>query len=148
MSKKRAIIVDLDGTLSNCEHRVHHVQKEPKDWVSFHSSLVEDKLNNWCHTLINAMLKDDVTIILLTGRDEKYRDLTLGWLERHAITFEDLHMRPDEDRRSDHIVKKDIYHNSIKEDFDILFVLEDRKSVVQMWRDEGITCLHCDWGEF
>ena len=26
----RAIIVDLDGTLCDCEHRVHHVQRKIK----------------------------------------------------------------------------------------------------------------------
>ena len=29
------IIVDIDGTLANVEHRVHHLLKSPKDWDSF-----------------------------------------------------------------------------------------------------------------
>lgn len=32
----KAIIVDLDGTLANCEHRRHFLETKPKDWKSFH----------------------------------------------------------------------------------------------------------------
>ena len=148
MIKKRAIIVDLDGTLANCEHRVHYVQNQPKNWREFHGRCVEDPLNDWCLTLINAMRNEGVTVILLTGRDEKYRPHTIEWLDKNIVTYEQLHMRPDDDRRPDHEVKRDIYHNRIKEGYDVLFVVEDRKSVVEMWREEGMTCLHCDWGDF
>ena len=31
---------------------------------------------------------------------------------------------------------------------DILFVVDDRQKVVDMWREEGLTCLQCaDWEE-
>lgn len=29
------IVFDLDGTLADCEHRIHHITKEPKDWRAF-----------------------------------------------------------------------------------------------------------------
>jgi len=52
---KKAIIVDIDGTLADVEHRVHHVQNEPKDWKSFNENMEHDELNHWCNDLINAM---------------------------------------------------------------------------------------------
>ncbi len=30
--KEKAIIVDLDGTLCNIDHRLKYVQKEDKEW--------------------------------------------------------------------------------------------------------------------
>jgi hypothetical protein len=29
------ILVDIDGTLADCTHRLHHIQKQPKDWDAF-----------------------------------------------------------------------------------------------------------------
>jgi histidinol phosphatase-like enzyme len=141
------IIVDLDGTLSDCSHRVHYVEREDKKWHEFHSSCKDDVINNWCLTIINAMNVRGIQTILLTGRDEKYRQVTLEWLDDHHVPFTELYMRGDQDRRPDSEVKSDV-HDIIKDKYDVLFVIEDRKSVVEMWRQKGVTCLQCDWGDF
>ncbi len=148
MKLKNAIIVDLDGTLTNCEHRVHHVQKEKKDWQSFNDLMVHDELNQWCFDLIESMSNSGSEIILLTGRDDDYRSHTERWLAENNVKYLELYMRKASDQRSDAIIKKEVYDQNIKEKFAIQFVLEDRKSVVEMWREEGLTCLQCDWGNF
>ncbi len=59
-------------------------------------------------------------------------------------------MRADKDSRKDFIIKKEILE-VIRKDFDdpeILFVVDDRPSVVKMWREEGLVCLQCaEWNE-
>ena len=144
----RAIIVDLDGTLCDCEHRVHHVQKENKDWKSFNDKMVDDELNIWCAHLIESMNSNGFKIIFVTGRDENYRPHTEEWLAKHQINYHQLYMRPAKDIRGDNEIKKEIYQNSIKDKLDILFVVDDRLSVVKMWRSIGLVCLQCDWGDF
>ena len=42
---KDIIVCDLDGTLANCEHRVHHVQNKPKNWDAFYAGVREDEVN-------------------------------------------------------------------------------------------------------
>ena len=37
------IIFDIDGTLLNIQHRVHHLHKTPPDWKSFNSSMGGDR---------------------------------------------------------------------------------------------------------
>lgn len=145
---QKAIICDLDGTLADVEHRQIHVQTKPKNWKAFHEGMVHDKLNVWCAELLLAMKKEGYRIILLTGRDEPYRDLTIEWLRKFDISYDTLLMRGKDDFRPDDIVKKEIYENVIKNEYEVVFVVDDRKKVVQMWREVGLVCLQCAWGDF
>ena len=147
-AKAKAIIVDIDGTLANCEHRVHHVEKNPKDWTAFNAEMHKDELNEWCAELVSGMKAQGVSIILLTGRGEKSRSKTEDWLNMFSISFDKLFMRSAEDSRDDHEVKREIFLDLIQPDYETLFVVEDRLSVVEMWRKLNITCLQCDWGNF
>jgi len=148
MVKKKAIIVDIDGTLADVEHRVHFMHTEPKDWRSFNSNMLEDKLNIWCHQIMQAMKREGQEILLVTGRGEKRRLDTENWLHKHNVNYDGLFMRSHADRREDFLIKKIIYEERIAPNYDVLFVLEDRLSVVKMWRSIGLICLQCDWGDF
>ena len=52
-------------------------------------------------------------------------------------------MRPAKDNRKDFIVKQEIYENYIKPKYEVLFCLEDRTHIAQMWRSLGLVCLQC-----
>jgi len=52
-----AIIVDLDGTLCDCNHRRHFVEGGNKDWIA------NDKVNEWCKELLIAMYLKGYKII-------------------------------------------------------------------------------------
>ena len=110
--------------------------------------MTDDLLNVWCAELLSGMKKEGYEIILLTGRDEPYRDRTLEWLMRHKIVFDLLLMREEKDFRPDNIVKKEIYENVISKEYQVLFVVDDRKKVVEMWREIGLPCLQCAWGDY
>lgn len=148
LNKPEAIIVDLDGTLTNCDHRVHLVDQETPEWNSFYNAMGEDELNAWCKRIIESFQREDVSIILITGRPSNYRDLTMEWLSRHNITYSNLYMRDHEDFRSDATIKREFYESKVKDVYQTIFVLDDRKSVVEMWREIGLTCLQPQWGEF
>jgi hypothetical protein len=57
-------------------------------------------------------------------------------------------MRKSGDYRKDYEVKKEIYETYIKDKFNVLCVLDDRQSVVDMWRSLGLTCLQVNYGDF
>lgn len=149
--KRKAIIVDLDGTLCNTDHRQHFMEQKPKDWNGFYEAMGEDKPNEWCFELIFAMREAGVHVIFVTGRPTTYREKTLEWLEEVVVIdgIEDiLWMRPEGDFRKDCEVKKEIFYNCIDKYYDILFVVDDRQQVVDMWRNLGLTCLQCAPGAF
>ncbi len=145
---KEVIVVDLDGTLADCDHRVHHVESSPKDWKSFNEKMGSDDLNIWCKKIIDSMKSSGVDTILLTGRGEKSRETTQKWLEDNKVSYLALFMRASGDEREDAVVKKEIYLESIANKYKTLFVIEDRLSVVKMWRSIDVTCLQCAWGDF
>ena len=146
--KHKAIIVDLDGTLCDVEHRVHHVQSNPKNWHAFNSAMDHDSSYFWCLELIAAMRERGYQILFVTGRDENYRINTELWLKKHLVEYDALYMRKAHDSREDSDIKEEIYKNKIKPTTQVLFVVDDRKSVVERWRALGLTCLQCAPGDF
>jgi predicted secreted acid phosphatase len=144
----KAIIVDLDGTLCDVEHRVHHVRSKPKNWKAFNESMDQDKPYFWCLELISAMKARGYKIFFVTGRDDDYRTMTADWLKRHHVEYDELYMRKARDYREDSEVKEEIYLQFIEKKAQVLFVVDDRKSVVERWRKLGLTCLQCAPGDF
>lgn len=147
-SKQKAIIVDLDGTLCDVDHRVHHVQSETKNWKAFNELMVHDELNHWCFELMAAMTARGYKVLFVTGRGEAWRAPTETWLHKHAVIYEHLFMRALIDYREDSDVKEDIYRNMIEQNYQVLFVIDDRKSVVERWRALELVCLQCAPGNF
>lgn len=148
MDKENAIIVDLDGTLCNVDHRLNYVEKTPKEWKKFHENLVHDNLNHWCYEIIKGQQQLGYKVILLTGRDDTYREETQKWLLENDIKYDLLLMRDATSWKEDSDVKKEFYQKEIQPFYQVLFVIEDRLSVVKMWREIGVTCLQCAWGDF
>jgi len=146
--KKKAIIVDLDGTLCDVEHRVHFVLKNPKDWDGFNQNMHLDRMNVWCLEIIKAMRALGYQTIFVTGRGEDHRKPTVEWLIKHQVPYDLLLMRPARDHREDNDIKEELYLSKVKSEFDILFVIDDRKSVVERWRKLELVCLQCAPGDF
>ena len=140
------VIFDIDGTLADVSERIHHLKKKPKDWNAFFGGMAQDKAIRSMVRLCNILHAAGLKIILCSGRSEEHRPETVAWLEKQGVSYHELRLRPDNDRRSDTVVKRemvaDIDHNKI------LFVVEDRSRVVEMWRSEGLVCLQCAPGEF
>lgn len=87
-------------------------------------------------------------LILVSGRGEESRKITETWLTWNSIPFDRLLMRPAGDFRSDVEVKQGILDRLWSEGAEILFAVDDRNAVVDMWRRNGITCLQCAEGDF
>lgn len=147
--KQTAVIVDLDGTLCNIEHRRHHL--ENNDWETFFSLMHEDTVNDWCADLIWAVHEElGAKILFVTGRSEKHRNTTKKWIKKHVDIYPrfELHMRRDDDFRKDALVKREIYETKIKDRFNVSFVIDDRQQVVDEWRALGLVCLQCAKGDY
>ena len=157
---RRFVVVDLDGTLCDSSHREHLAIA--KQWDDFHSLLSEDRphqdVADLLEVLNSGILTTDLEVILLTGRNERYRGQTEAWLLKHRIKNDHLLMRPDWDFTSDHVLKPQMLFQFVlhgqelptgdQENFEALqdvknkvwFILEDRDKVVEAWRNLGFRC--------
>jgi hypothetical protein len=159
------MIVDLDGTLCNIDHRLHHVRndnKKKRRWDLFFKEVPGDSVNEWCKLLINRAHYNPV--ILCSGRPDSTRKDTEAWLMKHGFAkelyvkengekvidrrYRHLFMRHRTDHRQDSIVKEIILEFEIKTRYNVWMAVDDRKQVVDMWRKHGITCLQCAEGDF
>jgi predicted secreted acid phosphatase len=140
------VIFDIDGTLADVSERLHHIKKKPKDWDAFFRGIPQDKAIRSMVRLCNILYASGIKVLLCTGRREKDRAETVKWLVQQGVNYHELILRPDGDRRSDVIVKREMLAGLDKSK--ILFVVEDRSGVVEMWRSEGLVCLQCAPGEF
>jgi len=138
--KGNSIIVDLDGTLA---HRCD------RQWFDY-SKVDQDEMDITVEGIMRAYAYKGYTILIVSGREgtAECKSKTLSWLDKHEIPYAELMMRKEGDYRRDSIVKKEIYDNFIKDKFDVEFVLDDRSSVVTMWREIGLKCLQVAEGNF
>lgn len=151
--KKKAIIVDIDGTIALRQNR------SPFEY----EKVGEDKVDHrMAHLLRNLICEcEEYEVFFVSGREQVgncYADTAL-WLsnnihEEHWFNQGvcesnwTLYMREEGDHRSDEIVKKEIYENKIKPWFDVVCVFDDRNRVVKMWRDLGLLCAQVYDGDF
>lgn len=140
------VVFDIDGTLADVSERVHHVRRKPKNWTAFFAGIAQDKAIRSMVRLCNLLHDAGVRIVLCSGRPERYRPQTAAWLAREGVRYDELRLRRDGDRRSDTIAKREMVADLDRDH--VLFIVEDRSSVVEMWRAEGFVCLQCAPGEF
>ena len=144
----KTYIVDIDGTLANTNHRIHHLLQSPKDWKSWHSKSMNDGVHWELVDILSWAMEKDIKIILCTGRDEEYRQDTKEWLFLNDIPYDMLYMRTRGDRRDDDVVKLEMLKDIRDKGYNPVLVFEDRDRVVKMWRKEGIRCYQVAPGDF
>lgn len=145
------IIVDLDGTLCDCSHRVHLAQA--KQWEEFHAGIPNDRTIAPTVIVVEKMAETH-NVLLCTGRNEANRKATNDWLQAKMLgsMADVLLMRPDNDHRPDHELKLQLvydYFGGKQNALDsVLVVLDDRDKVVEAWRDAGFTCWQVAAGSY
>ena len=154
MSKPKYVVVDLDGTVADCTHRLHYIQGETKDWCAFYKECANDKPIDSMIDMVRALNERMFYIIFLTGRSEVARELTQTWLSDNLLwDYVALLMRPEGDYREDSVVKIELLNKFVETNLEsnkdnIAFVLDDRSSVVKAFRKEGYKVLQVAEGDF
>lgn len=124
-----AIIVDIDGTLA---------------LFGMENPYERDYSKDMCNPVLKSIIwgfQSDAyyfPILIVSGRFEKYRDITTKWLFDNDVPYIKLFMRPDSDTRKDDILKEEIYNSYIKDKYNVLCAFDDRKRIKRMWNKLGI----------
>jgi phosphoglycolate phosphatase-like HAD superfamily hydrolase len=111
-----AIICDLDGTLALLNRR------DPYDA----STCMDDALNESVAHIVQTYAAAGVAVIVVSGRNVRHRKETEQWLAAHSIERAHLYMRGPRDFRKDAVLKAELFERKIREQYQVLFVLEVR----------------------
>lgn len=147
------MIVDLDWTLFNSDERHEVCRKEDGklDYSKYFSDEMLDldkpvpSLVNLINNLDNSTNPTPYKVVIVSGRNNICEDKTLDML---PIGYHAIFMRNHFDYREDQIVKQDIL-NLIKPFIDIknTIVFDDRKRVIDMWRENWLYVFNCSQKE-
>lgn len=139
------VVFDLDGTLADIGHRVHHVRGGKRDWDSFFKECVFDRGVPHVIETFHAHLAAGHKVRIWSARSDVVRAETERWLSDMGIDPCFLqHMRAAGDNTPDATLKR-YWLNQEQERPDLVY--DDRQRVVDMWRAEGIPCFQvvADW---
>lgn len=137
------VIIDIDNTLSNSNIRFALATRPNGkiDWEAAHipnNILMDDPFYPMID-LVKQYKQNGFEVILLTGRPESVRDVTIEWLKKYNIEYDQLIMRSWEDNfLKAPIYKKKMYETYIKED--VFCAYDDDQRIIDMWVDLKIPC--------
>ncbi len=146
------IIFDIDGVLADNNHRLHYIQRQDgqsADWEAFYRESGKDTPIDAGLKLLSALQRAGHSVILLTGRSENWRELTVDWLQAETLFYQDgggwwqeIKMRPEGDHRPDYEYKLDVIKRLEAWGEEITLVVDDSIRVVDHLVKHGYTCLH------
>lgn len=142
--RPRTIVFDMDGTLVDVSSIRHHIQGGPengyrKDFNAFHDGAVGCPEISWVVDAAHNAARMGFRIIQVTARSERFRASTGWWLAEHFVPSDGLYMRPDNDHRPDHEVKREIIDRLLTR-YDIQKAYDDNPSIIALWQEYGIPC--------
>ncbi len=136
--------VDLDGVVADVRHRLHHVQRHPRDWDGFFAAAPQDAVHPEGVRCIAKLEGQGAEVAFLTGRPEHRRRDTTRWLSAKGFAGRVLHMRPSEDRRPAAEVKVELVEGLAAPD-DVVQVVDDDPRVVEAMRAAGYPATRATW---
>ena len=151
IKKDKIVIFDLDGTLALIDKRRALATKDNGkfDWDVFFdpNNINLDLPNVPVIQMANILHKQGFRIFILSGRSDVTHQATVNWLNDNGIWWDHLVMRPQNHLYLPDNDLKQMWLDSIGKD-NVAMVFDDRNQVVDMWRQNGLTCFQVADGDF
>ena len=134
------VVFDIDGTLADVEPFLHHLVSHPdspRDWNAFHEATIDARPKADVLAMHALYAQRGAVIVLLTSRPVAWEDTTSEWLWKWGIQYDDLMMRPSNNRRPAEEYKLDALEG-LKERYNIVHVFDDHPEVIRICGELGI----------
>jgi len=142
-----AVVVDIDGVLSDAARRQHYLEAPQRDWRGFFDACGEDPLIEEVKILLD-LLDPTLTVVLLTGRPARVHPLTEAWLARYGIRWDALLMREGGDYAQAREFKEEAVAELRRRGFDLRLAFEDDRRNAEMFRRAGVPCIYVHSGYY
>jgi hypothetical protein len=136
-------VVDIDGVVADVRHRLHLVEGRPKRWPEFFAAAADDPPLATGVALVLELAADH-DVVWLTGRPERTRAATVGWLAAQGLPPGALLMRGDRDFRPARITKRDELRR-LRRTREVAVVVDDDPEVVATLQADGFPVRLADW---
>ena len=143
MRERPLALVDIDGVLADVRHRLHYIERRPRDWDGFFAAAVDDPPHPEGIALVRT-LQSDHEVVYLTGRPHRLAEDTERWLTQEGVGGHRLVMRPEGDRRPAATVKVELLRE-LARGRRVAVVVDDDRDVIQTMRDAGFPTFHATW---
>jgi hypothetical protein len=135
-------VLDIDGVVADVRHRLHHLDRRPKDWSGFFTAAADDT------PLVEGVaLATDLArshdVVWLTGRPEWLRTTTSRWLRACGLPDGELFLRGNGDRRPARLYKLGVLRGLAH--LHIAAFIDDDSDVVDAARRAGYPAVLADW---
>ena len=141
--KLGTILCDMDDTLADARWRSEYWG----DWDKFYALSINDKqIEPICNMV--RFLSSSFKVIILTAREERYREITQQWLDKNGIWVHSMIMRPND---TDHISSPQLkpmlcaLHLGELWRKKVDLVIDDREDVLTAFRSLGIMTLQATY---
>lgn len=135
---REAALFDLDGTLCDTSQIEHLVTGPDADYRAFHAASADAPTRADVHAALDEARGRGLAIVLWTGREFLWRDLTLDWLDRHGIAQDGLYMRLAADYRPATVVKTELLRDISSDGLTVVEAWEDDREIVDLLRSAGV----------
>lgn len=140
---RQVAVVDIDGVLADVRHRLHHVQRAPKDWEAFFAAARHDQpLAEGLE--VARRLAEAFEVVYLSGRPERCRRDTEQWFARYGVPDGELRLRREGDRRPARLVKVDELRR-LARDAEVVVLVDDDPDVCDAARRAGFDVMPATW---
>lgn len=142
----KVAFIDIDHSISNAYWRDGMIGTGT--WDDYHEASAKDQPIKETIELINSLHKDSWTIIGVTGRPERFRQLSNLWLVENYVMIDKLIMRADDDYNP----SADYKIAAVKEEMltlpkdAIVVAFDDRDNIVAAYRAAHILVLQIHSG--
>ncbi len=142
----QCVLVDVDGVISDGQHRQHFLRGRSKQWGDFFRASPEDPPLLPTITLLDLI--GDTLVVLLTARPESIHDETVAWLNKFEVRWDLLIMRG----RSDHGPSPDMKRLAVEElryaGFTPVLAIDDDQRNITMYEEEDVAALYIHSGYY
>ncbi|MDT7571157.1 MAG: hypothetical protein QOE05_1331 [Actinomycetota bacterium] len=136
-------VFDVDGVLADVRHRLHHLERKPKNWDAFFRAAVDDPPLTEGIALCLESAKE-CEVVYVTGRPEHCRRDTLEWFARQGLPEGRLSMRRHGDRRPARMAKPQLLR-TLAHDRTVAVVVDDDEQVCDAYEEAGWRVLRARW---
>jgi hypothetical protein len=111
-------------------------------WDEYHEAGARDNAFDHAIELINSLYMAGYEIIAITGRNERFRKLTMDWFIENEVDIEEILMRPDGNFLKNGELKVELIRERFKGSYkQIHFLIDDNEGAILEFNKLGIATL-------